>query len=1822
MNRIYRRIWSVAKQCWVVGSEFSRAHGKSSRTLSKGLALAVLSASPLLATADENQTEEAEHEVSHEDSAGLGLNVPGIDPSYSLMRSANGIEFPPDLVWTDYVHLTDGAQKGPTVSGELLIAVGSRSAVKGRNSVLFGTGSSLSGVGSVLIGNDAAGDGDSNVVIGYRADARNGYSVAVGASSVALGIGATALGNNAKAYSQNSIALGSGANTVASSAGVSHIAIGGNAFAGTNGYSGAIALGGNSRAEYSGIALGHHAKALANGSAAIGANSEATEANSVSVGNASTKRRIVNVADARLSAASTDAVTGKQLFATQTLAQSVNNRVDATALALGKGALAESNTTYGASTAVGNNAKGYNGASVALGDDARAGVDVAGNKVNGRAGGVSVGSGTRSAHGAVAMGHKAVAGGNFSVAIGSDAVANEELSTAFGKASIAGAQQTTALGRGTQATAKFATAVGNLARATGVSSLALGNGAHAGHENAVALGAGSVTASANSVSVGNAKSTRRIQYVADGVVGAGSTDAITGNQLFQTNTRLSAVEKTAGDVTGELVAVKSIAQAATNRIDAATLALGKGASAENGSFGISTALGNNAKAYNGRSVALGDDARAGVDADGNKVANQNAGVSVGAGTRSANGAVATGFRANASGNFSIAVGGDAKAEAEHGTAVGYLSKASASQATALGRGSEATAKFASALGNLAKASNTSSVALGDRAQASHENAVALGAGAVTASANSVSVGSASRKRKIQYIADGAVGAGSTDAITGNQLHATNQAVTKAQTAADGATTTANAAKVESGKALAETVVLGGLVNQSAANGSVRLGERNSGTQLDVRNSANANRRILGVADGAISATSNEAVTGKQLHETNVNVNSAQTTASAAKNSADTALADTGVLKGLVGQVAVNGNVRVGEKNSGAVLDVRNSANANRRLTGVADGVVSASSYEAVNGRQLNATNDKVATVEGIAKSAGTEAAVAKGDAAKALAETAALGGLVAQVSATGNVRLGEKNSGTTLDVRNSANANRKIIGVADGHLSASSSEAVSGKQLHSTNSRVSDLEDVAQFVSIGSAPISERAAAGVAGVAVGNSAKTGLEGGTAVGTFAEAMGRNSTAIGRAASVSVDSENGFAMGVGAQVGGGAGGANEGIAIGAGARVGSGAHGSLALGNGSQADEEGVASFGGVGIQRRLVNIARGTADHNASTVSQLKDSLATLGGGAGMDGNGNIIAPTYTVQGGTQNTVEDALSALDGSVITVGRRADKVEGQLSSIFQDSPSAHADGVSQIALNGVNGMVLTNLADGRVAPGSRDAVTGNQLYAAEQKISQNRNDLEEMRKEPEMGQQAMRGLDASVIDYGGARLTGVADGSVSGDSHDVVTGRQLFGVSDRVSKIEHQGRFLKINTDELSEDAFAGFLGVAIGDSAMTGVDGGTALGAYAAALGVNSVALGRGSYVEERAVGGFAVGAGSQVSAQHGIAMGSGAKVDAGAAWSVAVGAGSEATEANTVSFGSLAAGRRLVNIANGTANHNAATVGQLRGALSPLGGEVDANGNIVGPSFNVQGHVQSTLNGALEALDGAVVTSTSRVDKVETQLRSVFQETPSVRADGVNQLTLAGANGMVISNVANGLIAAGSRDAVNGGQLHSMQQQLNGRMDGLEQRIDDAPAPRALASSSVPKPQAEETSVVPEGKDSQQVASVGEGDKPTPQPKANKDESPKPQVDTAELEKMLARANEYTDGAISNFERRLDKMDKRFNRMAAMSSAQTAMAMNTAGLATYNRLGAGVGYSEGESAMAVGYQRVLNEKGSATFSLNGAFTNSGERSMGVGVGIGW
>ncbi|MCF5092664.1 hemagluttinin domain-containing protein [Stenotrophomonas sp. PA-6-5C] len=1710
MNRIYRRVWNRTRQCWVVASELASTGGKPRSTAAGAVLLGLVLAVPSAEAGDIIAADECDESIWQ----ALCLNAEvraGSSSAYSLFAAtpragglalelgyqakANGYgssAVGPNARSEDFYSTAFGwralagasysvaAGSNAQATESFTIAMGRDSKASAMSAVAIGGQAAASGRSSVALGSSAVASAETAHALGYLSQATSQYATAVGAVSKAFGAYSIAVGNHATAIGDDAIAIGRSARTVDSSAGISRIAIGGGAFAGTGGYTGAIAIGGSASSEYDGISVGYGAKAAASGSIALGSHSLANEANSISVGNGSIKRRIVNLADARLSTTSTDAVTGKQLNSTNTNVTRAQTAADS------------AKTTAAAAQSTAN-------------------------------------------------------------------TANTNASTALAKAN----------------------AVSGL-----VSQVSASGNVRIGGENT-----GTVLDVRN-----KSNAVRSITGLKDGALSTTSTEAVTGKQLNATNTNVSKAQ--------------AAADATAARLNASAVALGAGAVAEQASYGISTALGNNAKAYNGKSVAMGADARATVDDAGNKISG-NGGVSIGAGTRSGNGAVALGLDAVATGDRGVAVGHEASGKGAHATALGFQSNASANQATAVGRGAVASSLYASALGNQASATAQSALALGDRANATHAGAVALGNGSATTATNQVSVGNGSLKRKVVNVADAALSTSSSEAVTGKQLHATNTSVASVKATADGAQ--------------ARVAVLDGLVGQVSASGNVRLGADNTGTVVDVANKSGAKRKLQNLANGVLSTSSTDAVTGQQLNATNSEVTSVRTAATAAKTAADAArgVADGAVQKadalgGLVGQVSASSNVRLGAENTGTIVDVANKTGAKRRIYNIANGTLSAGSTDAVTGQQLFATNTTLETQRQALAGHAQQLTDQDGRIADNRVELDAL-------------RTDFDNFDPDLDGVVKFSADRRLVdmagarvsGVAAGDISsATSTDAVNGGQLFATNQKISALEGAGRFIAVGAGGDQEKASAGRFSVAMGDSASASVsgEGGVAVGGYAVAGGTNSVAIGRAASVRDGATGAFALGVRSLVE-----AEGGLAVGAESRVQYGALDSVAIGSRSLASEEFTVSFGHDDLQRRLVNVGRGIGDSDAVTISQLAESVSGLGGGAGLDGNGSFISPTYGVQGSTQNNVGDALAALDGAVVRSGSRVESIEGQLRAMFQQSPSTRADGIGQLNLAGPQGMVLSNLADGRIAAGSRDAVTGSQLYAAKQDIARNRSELNALLDAGTSGASTAE-YAYSVIDYGGATLTGVSDGDLSSSSRDVVNGGQLFSTNMRVRKLEQTGRFLSVGFDSLSNDAEAGFLGVALGDSAKASVgsEGGVAIGSYSIAGGHSSVALGRGSYVAGSAERGFALGVGSNVYANEGVAFGALSRVVAGADGALALGSYSIATESNTASFGNGSVKRRLVNLGRGTGGHDAVTVAQLRESLTALGGgaRIDENGRVVASVYNVQGGTQNNVGDALSALDGAVVKSDSRMDRVETQLRSVFQETPSTRSDGTAQLTLAGANGMVISNVANGLIAAGSREAVNGGQLHAVQQQLNGRMDGLEQRVDGQPQSRALATASAAP--TEQVTPMPETSDSPQVASAGEGTSPTPQPKSKKDDtpSPTPQVDTAELEKMLARANEYTDGAISNFERRLDKMDKRFNRMAAMSSAQTAMAMNTAGLATYNRLGAGVGYAEGESAMAVGYQRVLNDKGSATFSLNGAFTNSGERSMGVGVGIGW
>ncbi|WP_414616185.1 ESPR-type extended signal peptide-containing protein [Stenotrophomonas geniculata] len=1845
MNRIYRRVWNRSRQCWVVASELASTAGKPRSTVAGAVLLGLVLAVPSAEAGDIIAADEcdesiwqalclnAEVRVGSSSASSLFSATPragGLALELGYQAKANGYgssAVGPNARSEDFYSAAFGwgalasaswsvaAGANAQATESFTIAMGRDSKASAMSAVAVGSRAAASGQSSVALGSSAIASADSAHALGYLSQATAKYATAVGTVAKAFGAYSIAVGNHATAIGDDAIAIGRSAKTVDSSAGVSRIAIGGGSLAGSDGWTGAIALGGLSKAENDAIALGYEARALGEGALGMGRGAQASGRGATALGKSALASDEYGIA------------VGFEALAGSTHTTAVGTRSSA----VGIGATAYGNSAYvngRNGVAVGSGSRVDHGSSegaIAIGADSRAGAD-------GYNGAIALGANSTASHDSIAIGYGASTSAAGAIALGRGSVATEANTVSVGSgatkrrivnladARLSSTSTDAVTGKqlnSTNTNVTRAQTAADAAKTTAAAAQSTANTANTNANTALAKanavsGLISQVSASGNVRIGGentgtvldvrnkSNAVRSISGLKDGALSTSSTEAVTGKQLNATNANVSKAQ--------------AAADATAARLNASAVALGAGAVAEQASYGFSTALGNNAKAYNGKSVAMGADARATVDDAGNKIYGSG-GVSIGAGTRSGHGAVALGTDAVATGDRGVAVGSEASAKGTHAIALGLQSNASAHHATAVGHGAVASSLYASALGNEAIATAQSALALGDRASATHPGSVALGDASATTGVNQISVGGGSLKRKVVNVADGALSTSSSEAVTGKQLHATNTGVAAVKATADGAQ--------------ARVAVLDGLVGQVSASGNVRLGAENTGTVIDVANKSGAKRKLQNLANGVLSTSSTDAVTGQQLNATNSEVTSVRTAATAAKTAADAArgVADGAVQKadalgGLVGQVSANGNVRLGAENTGTIVDVANKTGAKRRVYNIANGTLSAGSTDAVTGQQLFATN---ATVE-------TQRQALAGHAQQLTDQDGRIADNRIELDA---LRADFDNFDPDLDGVVKFSADRHLVdmegarvsGVAAGDISsATSTDAVNGGQLFVTNARLEELAEAGELVSVGSGGPAVGAVTGLVAVAVGDSTRAEGEGAVALGSFAVAEGKNSVALGRAASVAAKAEDGFALGVRASVE-----SAKGVAIGAGSSVAEGAFNSVAIGAGSVANDVLTVSFGEGALKRRLVNVARGMNEGDASTVGQLSDALDALGGGAGVGSRGDVVAPIYGVQGGVQNNVGDALATLDGAVVRSDSRVDGLEGQLRATFQQSPSTRADGLGQLNLAGAQGMVLSNLADGRIAAGSRDAVTGSQLYAAKQEIARNGDEIERMKNMSDGGvkyalQEALD-LRGGPIDFAGSRLTGIDSGDISSAfSTDAVNGGQLYATNERIASVESTHRLFKIGRDDFSEEAKAGSSGVAIGESAQAtpqdGNEGGTALGAYAIAWGKNSVALGRGALVEEGAESAFALGVGSRAAGIESVALGADSRTNATALRSVAIGVSSSATEADTVSFGHGRYQRRLVNVANGRNTNDAATIGQLRGALSTLGGNIDANGNVSTRGFNVQGQHQSTVNDALTTLDSAVVTTGSRMDRVETQLRSVFQETPSTRSDGTAQLTLAGANGMVISNVANGLIAAGSREAVNGGQLHAVQQQLNGRMDGLEQRVDSQPQSRALAAASAAP--TEQVTPTPEASDSPQVASAGEGASPTPQPKSKKDDapSPTPQVDTAELEKMLARANEYTDGAISNFERRLDKMDKRFNRMAAMSSAQTAMAMNTAGLATYNRLGAGVGYAEGESAMAVGYQRVLNEKGSATFSLNGAFTNSGERSMGVGVGIGW
>ena len=693
-------------------------------------------------------------------------------------------------------------------AGEGAVAIGVSAKANGKDSVALGDDarSASSAENSIAIGreavsgsfNDMTADGDSSTVVigGGKASISIGDAAnARGNSSIALGDGATVYNDGTNdQLNDNSMAIGTKASTVASN---HAIAMGNNAAVTQNSHSAA--------------AIGDSAKAEAEGALALGKSTAASGADSIAVGTeaaASGADALAMGKNAQASGADALAM-GKSAQASGADAVAIGNGAAAgssASVVLGKDASANAvrSVVLGPSAGVGmvGDVLGTKGSHVVIGDRA-------GNNIDGQqniAIGYKTGNDVKSDHN-VAIGSEAGtnigSSGNTSegknVSIGYHANKNDSAvsriqSTALGSETKA-ADDAVAVGYQAQANGNGSTAIGFNAQAADAASVALGQGAQAAGGN-VAIGNGSVANAAmisgtgyltgqaapkTAVSVGNASALRRITNVADGAL---DQDAVTVAQLkksidatvAQVNANVSSATAsgvyydtvTSGD--GDSITLRNNdnkgtkihnVAAGTLGTDAANVAQVKGLvdTAKTHYYSVkstnqnnydndlatgedSMAAGVGAKALGDRSVAIGN----------NTEAQSLGSITVGAGYEDpANPGSLKQTLAISGYQYNTAIGAGAQAAGNNSLAIGTLATSSiknggssVDKAVAIGYSAGVSDDKAIAIGSDAKSNSKSASAMGDTAQALAKNALAIGTNAQAAGVSSGAIGTQNR----------------------------------------------------------------------------------------------------------------------------------------------------------------------------------------------------------------------------------------------------------------------------------------------------------------------------------------------------------------------------------------------------------------------------------------------------------------------------------------------------------------------------------------------------------------------------------------------------------------------------------------------------------------------------------------------------------------------------------------------------------------------------------------------------------------------------------------------------------------------------------------------------------------------------------------------------------------------------------------------------------------------------------------------------------------------------------------------------------------------
>nr|WP_254608627.1 YadA-like family protein [Burkholderia lata] len=572
----------------------------------------------------------------------------------------------------------------------------------------------------------------------------------------------------------------------------------------------------------------------------------------------------------------------------------------------------------------------------------------------------------------------------------------------------------------------------------------------------------------------------------------------------------------------------------------------------------------------------------------------------------------------------------------------------------------------------------------------------------------------------------------------------------------------------------------------------------------------------------------------------------------------------------------------------------------------------------------------------------------------------------------------------------------------------------------------------------------QSAAVGDFSMALGNVADAHGTSSIALGHSALASGDRSVAIGGANPTSSDGVSAGASYDAATQTRAAG--TQSVAIGAGAQtndnnqiaIGSGSvganNGGTPVFGGTAAPVGGAVSFGAIGSERQLKNVAAGAADTDAVNVQQLKNVNGTLS---------TSIATVDARVTSVGNSLSTTISNVDQRVTSVGNSlSTSIVTATKNVVKYTDDSHG----AIALDGANGTTLSGVAAG-VA--NTDAVNVGQLKGTvaplQTSISTAASNITNLQTSvtgintslstATTNISNLQAADARNVKYdgqsgfdsvtfagtNGTTLHNVAAGVANTDAVNVgqlngglsslstsVTSNISTTLGNLSTSITNQIGNATKNAVQYDDDAHSGVtLG---GKGAQSPVALHNVADGVAAGDAVNVGQLGKATDTLNQSitnVGNSVTTLGNQVTTNTGNIA---ALQQDALLWNTNLGAYDASHGGNGP--------QRIGNVAAGVANTDAVNVGQLTGTVAPLQSSIStAASNIT----NLQGNVTG--------INTSLSTATTNISNLQAaDARNVKYDGQS----GFDSVTFAGTNGTTLHNVAAGVA---NTDAVNVGQLN-------------------------------------------------------------------------------------------------------------------------------------------------------------------------------------------